>query len=119
MAESHLSADGSLVTELVRPELGGPRNVSVARAVVEPGQSTHRHYHTDSDEVYYILSGEGVVTVGEKAEAVAAGDCLFIPAGQVHAARCESESPLSILCLCSPPYTHARTVRVDSVSCAP
>ncbi len=105
--------DGSTVTELVRPERGGSRNVSVAEAVIEPGQTTRAHHHKASDEVYYVLGGEGVVRMGENSVAVERGSCVFIPAGQVHSAGCEENEPLRILCICAPPYTHEGTSPVD------
>jgi len=109
-AEPYTTLDGSWVRELVRPERGGSRNVSVAEAVIEPGQRTRRHSHGVSDEVYYILSGEGVVTLGANTYAVEPGSCLLLPAGTVHSARCDGPEALRILCLCAPPYTHEQTV---------
>jgi len=111
--DPYVTLDGSRVTELLRPERGGPRNLSVAEAVVEPGQSTRRHRHGRSDEVYYILEGKGVVTLGANSYAVEPGSCLLLPAGAVHSARCEGEAPLRILCLCAPPYTHEQTTFAD------
>jgi len=111
--EPYRALDGSTVTELVRPERGGSRNVSVAEAVIEPGQATRAHYHKASDEVYYVLGGKGVVRVGENSVAVEPGGCVFIPAGQVHSAGCEGNRPLRVLCICAPPYTHEGTSPVD------
>lgn len=111
--ERYRTLDGSMVTELVRPERGGSRNVSVAEAVIEPGQGTLPHDHPESDEVYYILNGKGVVSLGENLHQVEPGSCAFIPAGQVHSVRCEGSEPLRILCICSPPYTHEGTTTVD------
>ncbi len=112
-AEPYVTRDGSLIRELVHPERGGPPNLSVAEAVIAPGQATRPHYHTDSNEVYYVLSGKGVVRIGEKSEFAEAGACLFIPARAVHAARCDSDAALVILCLSAPPYTHEQTVLVE------
>ncbi|MBM3472530.1 MAG: cupin domain-containing protein [Armatimonadetes bacterium] len=112
-ATPYQTLDGSFVTELVRPERGGSRNVSVAEAVVQPGQSTRRHVHRESDEVYFVLSGEGVVTLGAKSYAVEPGSCLFLPAGEAHSACCDGPEALKILCLCAPPYTHEQTTFCD------
>jgi len=105
--------DGSLVRELVRPERGGSRNVSVAEAVIQAGESTRSHAHPLSDEIYFVLSGEGVVTLGAKSYAVEPGSCVFLPAGQVHFARCGGPQALRILCICAPPYTHEQTTFRD------
>jgi len=109
-AEPYVTLDGSLITELVRPEREGSRNVSVAEAVLQPGQSTRPHLHRESDEVYYVLSGKGVVTLEANSLTIEPGSCLLIPARRVHSVRCVGSEPLTILCLCAPPYTHEQTV---------
>ena len=108
-AAPYETLDGSLVRELVRPERGGSRNVSVAEAVIQPGQSTRSHAHSLSDEIYFVLSGEGVVMLGAKSCTVEPGSCLLLPAGQAHSARCGGPQALRILCICAPPYTHEQT----------
>jgi len=109
----YMTLDGSLISELVRPERGGSRNVSVAVGVIEPGERTRPHRHTESDEVYYVLSGKGVVTLGEKCYAVGPGSCVLTPAGHVHSVRCTGNEALRILCICAPPYTHEQTSALD------
>ncbi|MBM3498173.1 MAG: cupin domain-containing protein [Armatimonadetes bacterium] len=111
--EAYVTLDGSRVLELIRPERGGSPNLSVAEAVVEPGQSTRRHLHRRSDEVYYILEGKGTVTLGAKGYEVEPGSCLLLPAGSVHSVRCDGPEALRILCLCAPPYTHDQTIFAD------
>lgn len=107
--EAYVTLDGSTVRELVRPEAGGSRNLSVAEAVVEAGAATRRHTHGASDEVYYVLEGKGEVWVGENCHAVGPGSCVPIPAGVAHLVRAGQEG-LRILCACAPPYTHEDTV---------
>lgn len=112
-AEAYVTLDGSTVIERARPERGGSRNVSVAEAVIEPGQATRAHSHRLSDEVYYILSGKGVVTLGANTYPVEPGGCVFLPAGIVHSARCDGPEALRLLCICVPPYTHEQTALAD------
>ncbi len=111
--QPYVTLDGSMVTELVRPERGGSRNLSVAEAVIEPGQRALRHAHRESDEVYYVLGGKGEVSVGEKSFPVEPGSCLFSPAGEPHSAAAAGNGPLKILCACAPPYAHEDTIPVD------
>jgi mannose-6-phosphate isomerase-like protein (cupin superfamily) len=110
--EPYVTVDGSLVTELVRPERGGSRNVSVAAAVIQPGESTRAHAHAASDEVYFVLSGKGEVTLGANSHKVEPGSCVLLPAGQVHGACCTGDEPLRLLCICAPPYTHEQTTLI-------
>jgi uncharacterized cupin superfamily protein len=60
----------------------GLYHLGAAIYVVPPGKSaTTFHRHHVSDEMFVILSGEGVYRLGERRLAVKAGDCLGAPAG--------------------------------------
>lgn len=54
----------------------------------------HRH---EQVEVYYILSGEGTVTVGGSEEAVRAGSAVYIPANERHGVNNTGVGALRIL----------------------
>lgn len=100
----YVTLDGSLIRELVRPEREGSANLSLAEAIIAPGQSTHRHLHRNSEEIYYVLCGEGIVQVGARPVHVCTGQAVLIKAGQEHSATCYGSEPLRLLCACSPPY---------------
>lgn len=109
MSDSYETLDGSIIHELVRPEREGSRNLSVAEATILPGQVTHRHLHRRSEEVYYIVSGEGFIEVAARVIPVRAGDAVLIAPGAEHSATNTGGTPLRILCACSPPYQHEDT----------
>lgn len=106
---SYETKDGSWIEEIIRPERQGSRNLSLAEAIVLPGQSTHRHLHHETEEIYYILLGIGTVEVGAHVFSVSADDAVLIPPGVEHRATCLGEDALHILCICSPPYQHDDT----------
>lgn len=108
-AEPYRTLDGSLITELVRPESEGSQNLSMAVAVIDPETSTLRHSHRTSEEVYYILRGEGLLQVEGAQIAVAPGEAHLILAGTEHSIRCIGARPLEVLCACAPPYRHEDT----------
>jgi mannose-6-phosphate isomerase-like protein (cupin superfamily) len=101
--------DGSMIRELVRPEREGSRNLSLAEATIAPGETTHRHLHRESEEIYYILSGDGIVEVAARKIIVQADDAVLIPTGTEHCATTTGSVPLRLLCACSPPYQHEDT----------
>lgn len=76
---------------------------SLAEASLAPGQSTERHYHAASEEIYFVLEGEGELEVDGERSRVAAGDAALIPAGAWH--EISARSSLRFLCCCSPPYS--------------
>ena len=106
---TYKTLDGSLIRELVRPEREGSRNLSLAEATIAPGQTTHRHRHRQSEELYYILGGEGIVEVAARKIMVQPGDAVLIPVGAEHCAVNSGDAPLRLLCACSPPYQHEDT----------
>jgi len=112
---TYTTLDGSLIRELVRPERQGSRNLSLAEATIAPGQSTIRHRHRESEEIYVVLAGEGVIEVAARLQRVGVGDAVLIPPGAEHRATCMSETPLRLLCACSPPYQHEDTELTEGV----
>lgn len=109
MSDTYETLDGSLIHELVRPEREGSRNLSLAEATIAPDQTTHRHRHGQSEEIYYVLSGEGIIEVAARPVRVQPGAAVLIPVGAEHCATNTGNAPLRILCACSPPYQHDDT----------
>jgi mannose-6-phosphate isomerase-like protein (cupin superfamily) len=104
-----LTKDGSTVREYFNPASSSLKNLSLAEAFVAPGSSTMPHIHNDSQEIYYILEGEGVMALGDGRINVIAGDAILIMPGTAHQIIKTGEKGLKILCICSPPYSHDDT----------
>ncbi|NOZ83025.1 MAG: cupin domain-containing protein [Euryarchaeota archaeon] len=109
-AEEYVTKDGSKVRELIHPLHTGESRLSVAIARLEEGCAARKHLHRESEEVYYIISGSGVVHVGGESSQVEAGDAVLIPANTPHFAVNTGRGELVILCASSPPYSHEDTV---------
>lgn len=105
----HVTKDGAVIRELMHPSHHGNRAQSLAEATVPPGQATRLHLHHKSEELYHILEGEGVVTVGSAEHGVKAGDTVCIPSGTPHRLRNPGPGDLRLLCACSPAYRHEDT----------
>lgn len=101
--------DGSLIRELMHPAVHGNAAQSLAEATIRPGQTTHRHRHLRTEEIYYILRGQGCMTVGSEQQAVRRGDTLLIPPYAWHSITNTGDSDLVLLCCCSPAYRHDDT----------
>ena len=39
------------------------------------------HWHTHEDEIFYVISGRGVLRYGEETREIGPGDCVSCPAG--------------------------------------
>lgn len=81
-------------------------DVSIARARVEPGVTTRRHCLKGTFERYLIISGIGVVEIGEKqSQEVTAGDIVLIPPMCRQRISNTGIDDLIFLAICSPRFT--------------
>jgi mannose-6-phosphate isomerase-like protein (cupin superfamily) len=108
-AEPFITADGSMIRELCGIPTGGTELQSLAEATLAPGQATERHLHLESEEIYFVLSGEAEMEIDGERGRVRAGDAIPIRPGRRHQIRNVGNDPLRFLCACSPPYRHGDT----------
>ena len=108
-AAAYITKDGSQVRELMHPQVHGNRQQSLAEAIVLPGQETALHRHRVTEELYYILEGSGLMSLGAEQFAVVQGDTVCIEPGTPHKIRNTGNRPLAILCCCAPAYAHGDT----------
>lgn len=92
------------ITEILNvPEVP---QMSLARARVEPSVTTRWHRLKGVSECYYILSGQGVVEVGElKPRQVGPGDFVFIPPLCRQRVTNTGKEDLIFLAICTPRFT--------------
>lgn len=104
-----ITADGSTIRELLAGRNSSIRNQSLAEARLAPGASTTPHHHAVTEEIYYILSGSALMTLGSETRPVGPGDAIAIPPGERHTIRNTGGDELVFLCTCAPGYEHADT----------
>lgn len=114
-----ITVDGSEIRELLAHRNSRIQNQSLAEARLQPGQSTTPHFHRRTEEIYYLLEGQGRITIDGEARDVRVGDAIAIPPGAVHAIVNTSDGVLKFLCTCAPGYEHEDTVLVDTSSDRP
>lgn len=101
-AEPFTTKDGSTIRELHHTALQ-----SFAEATLERGQATDRHYHAETEEIYFVLEGSGTMDIDGVTRRVSVGDAVLIPRGARH--QITAEAALRFLCCCAPPYSHDDT----------
>ena len=75
---------------------GGKAVVSIYE--IPPGKSAYPyHYHLKNEEVFYILSGEGLLKTPDGEKKVASGDFLFFPARAEGAHKLTNTSDTELL----------------------
>lgn len=107
--KSFITRDGSEIRELMHPAVHGNSQQSLAEATVPVGAETARHKHLQTEEIYHITQGAGLMLLGAEYFEVNVGDTVCIKPGTIHNIRNTSDVPLKILCSCSPPYSDEDT----------
>lgn len=108
-----ITIDGSEIRELLAHRNSCIEKQSLAEARLPMGGATTPHYHSRTEEIYYILSGRGLMKIGEHQQHVGVGDAIAIPPGAIHTILNTGEEELKFLCCCAPPYEHDDTILVD------
>jgi quercetin dioxygenase-like cupin family protein len=101
--EPFITKDGSTIREYLHTPAQ-----SLAEATLAPGQSTERHYHRLSEEIYLLVEGSGRLEVDGEEEDVRAGDAILIPPGAWHTLVAGAQGA-RLLCCCVPAYSHDDT----------
>lgn len=68
-----------------------PAVTQIAIATIPAGTQTEAHTHPTMWEVYYVLSGRAVYTIGDQQVEVDAGDFFAVPPNTVHCQRAIEE----------------------------
>jgi mannose-6-phosphate isomerase-like protein (cupin superfamily) len=96
---------GSEIRPLIDRTTSEIEQCSLAEETLPPGAAVGRHHHIETEEIYYILSGNGQMTVGDNVENVRAGDAVYIPKGHLHTLQNTGAAPMTILLVCGPAYS--------------
>jgi len=68
---------------------------------LEPGSSIGEHPHWGDDEIYFLISGEGVAVVDGEESRVGPGCVVLTQSGSRHALRNTGTGPLRIFVACA------------------
>ncbi len=111
--EAFTTRDESVIRELLHPGNSPVKNQSLAEAVIRPGQTTRRHRHRTSEEIYFVTRGQGRMQLGDESFELGEGEAVLIPPGTPHCIHNTGDQPLHILCMCAPAYSHEDTELLD------
>ena len=108
----HLSAcrqfvagDNCILRETLHPDKGGEAaGYSLAHAVVKPGVTTLLHRLKKSSEVYFIISGRGLMSINSRTMKVKPGSTVYIPPGALQCIKNTGRKNLAFVCMVSPAW---------------
>lgn len=104
--------DGCRIQELLHPK-NDPVTLSysIAFATLEPGKNSYRH-KLEQTEVYYLLSGNGLMHIDAETQAVKPGDVIFIPAQATQWLDNTGDEKIEFIAIVNPPWTEAGDTRL-------
>ena len=93
---------GALVKRLVHPRTTGSQNLGVSILFMAPGDEIVIHNHP-YEEAYFILEGEGEMTLGDEAIQLEKYLSIYVPPNTMHGQKNTGDTTLVILCSLTPP----------------
>ena len=95
--------DWGAIKWFVTPELTEGAGITFGEVVLQPGRGHDRHNHPESEEILYVLSGEGEQMLDDREPfAVKPGDTIYVPTGVFHSTMNTSWEPMRLLALYNP-----------------
>ena len=94
-----------------RPDKMGKADLASADALFaglncfEPGQQHALHTHAGQDKLYYVVAGEGDVTVGDQTTRARPGDLVMAKSNEPHAMANPGPERLVVMVIMAPPPT--------------
>jgi len=91
------------VTIKIDPVVSAPTGLCVLTQALAPGSVVPVHHHDKAEQVLYVVSGRGRVSIARHDFAAQAGVVVHIPKGVAHGIVNTGDEPLTILEVTSPP----------------
>ncbi len=82
---------------LIDPEISPSRRMKMGYTTIYPTGTTTGHAHGNMEEVYFVISGEGVMIAGDDEFPIKAGDALYVEPGEYHTTLQKGNLPLVVL----------------------
>lgn len=96
---------------IVHPGIGA-KKTTLNLSVSKPGNEFAQHVHDQSDDTILVLDGEVNLRQGDSLHLFRAGECAFVPSGQIHGTITAGTGEATMISFQNPPdfilYTGAR-----------
>jgi len=89
---------------------------SLAVGIIQPGYASFLHKHEHTFESYYIIEGEGQMTVGSHSFRVVAHQTVVLPPHTPHKLRNIGSAPLIHQVFCVPPFDSTDIILLEQLS---
>lgn len=104
-ADFHLLSNPGVVSkQLLSPHNSGSKQVTITWVTVEPGAEQPRHAHSDSEQIWVAISGEGELLLADGAVCTfRQGELVRFEKGDVHGIHVAGPETFVYLSVTSPP----------------
>jgi oxalate decarboxylase/phosphoglucose isomerase-like protein (cupin superfamily) len=95
--------DWGSIKWFVSPESAEGAGMTFGEVVLQPGKGHDRHNHPESEEILYVLSGEGeqMLDDGEPFQ-VRPGDTIYVPTAMFHSTKNTGWQTMRLLAVYNP-----------------
>ena len=102
--EEFVAGDHTTLRELLHPDKADLNlHYSLAHAVLKPGLTSQPH-SLKTSEVYYILEGEGTMSIDDETAVVTVGQVVYIPPNAKQFITNSGKVDLKFLCIVDPAW---------------
>jgi mannose-6-phosphate isomerase-like protein (cupin superfamily) len=99
------AADNAVARQIVSPQNSRAKKISMADIIIPAGVEVKRHHHPVAEEIYYITSGEGIMTINGASRRVGKGDAIVIEPGDVHKFLNDTKADVRMIVTSTPAWT--------------
>ena len=93
------------VYELIETDNSSAERLDCVMVELPPGTRSRGHKHSTGEELYFVVSGIGIIHLGLDVQAVSGGYVVHIPPGVYHMIENSSSLPLRLFVVNAPPYS--------------
>ncbi len=94
--------DNAIALEWISHRNSRAKKQSLAVITIPQGTTVETHYHKLTEEVYFIMSGKGIMLLNGEKEVVTEGDSIVILPGEKHGIENPYDVPLIMFVTCVP-----------------
>ncbi len=86
-----------LPEEKILVDLEETEKIALGYISVKEGESTTARTHDDEEEIYVVLKGKAILTIGDEEREVGPGSVAYVPRNKKHWFKCTSKEKLEYL----------------------
>lgn len=92
-----------ILKHLAAPWTLGTKHLWVGLSEIDSGSTSNLQSH-ENEEVFYVMSGHGVVEVDGESQEIAPGSVVFVPSNAAHRLLNSGREVLKVLCAAAPAF---------------